>query len=189
MRLSALVVVAALSVPAAALAQPGATHTDAPAEARDGGTATLVALGATAAGVGLALAGTRVGRPSRPAGIVSIGGGLALAIAGPSAGHVYAGEWRHALGFTALRVASAGVMVLGLAETVSCIDCTDRHPEVGIGLMVGGGIALGGLTIYDLYDAHRAARRANARSLAIAPTVLPTPDGRTATGLVVAGTF
>ena len=191
MRLSALAVVLALSVPTAALAQPGATPTEAPASARSGGTATVLAVGATVLGFGLIAAGNANGNPIDGGNAVLTGGGYALAAIGPSAGHIYAGEGGHALGFSALRVASLGAVAYGASQAIPCLTetCHDQNPELGAAFMIGGGLVYGGLTIYDIYDAHRAARRERAPAVTVAPTALRTPAGRTATGLVVAGTF
>jgi len=189
MRLSAIVVAAVLAVPAVALAQPAAA--EAPTHTRSGGTATVLALGATAAGFGLIAAGEAHGEPTRGADAWLTGAGYALTVVGPSAGHIYAGEGGHALGFSALRAASMVAVVYGATQVMPCLTegCPEAHPERGAAFLILGDAAYLGLTIYDVYDAHRAVRRASAPAVVIAPSALRTPGGRTATGLVVAGRF
>lgn len=164
-----------------------------PAQAdKDGTTATLAALGFTAAGFALAGAGASNH-------VAALGdAGLALIIIGPSAGHLYAGEKGHALGMSLLRTAAIATIVIGaiddLAGNVECPaysstpgiypgdGCSTNQQNYGSAIAMTGGLVLIAATAYDIWDAHRAARRANERpsSLAVVPT---------GTGFAVAGRF
>jgi len=54
-------------------------------------------------------------------------------------------------------------------------------------MVAGGGVFLTA-ALYDLFDAHQAARRANQRAFALAPTALVVPGGAVP-GLALAGRF
>jgi len=193
MRSSIVAVILCASLSSAAFAGPGAAgRPSAPTDkGKDPFVASILAFGATALGLGFAVGGQDPARPDAGGSRLVLWAGMSALAVGPSAGHFYAGEVRHGLVLSAVR----GVAVFAMAYPwrivhPTCADC--RSTTRGLNLIAWGGLAVwGGLTIYDLLDARRAAHRANdrARSLTIAPTVLPTPDGRTATGLVVAGTF
>lgn len=104
--------------------------------------------------------------------------GLGLGVVAPSLGHVYAGEYGHALVTTALR----GGALYGLyyAET---------RTENGSLLAIGSAMVLTGLIAYDVVDARRAADRRNAREeVRIVPAALGGDRG-TAWGLAASGTF
>jgi hypothetical protein len=83
-----------------------------------------------------------------------------------------------------LRTVAAGVLVAGFVgfalaneDCDPSVDGCDSHR--GGAVMWTGAVGLAALTIYDIVDAPRAARRANARherrrSVMFAPTLLPT---------------
>jgi hypothetical protein len=119
-------------------------------------------------------------------------GGLAM-IAGPSAGHAYAGEWGHALLFTGLRTGALLLAATGLAETDCAESCSGLGDGAALALGLGGLAASVGLAVYDIWDSARAARRYNTRVLAeagLTASVVPTYDPhRRAGGLALAGSF
>jgi hypothetical protein len=151
---------------------------------KDPTNATMIAIGATALPV---ITGMVLHKNAETAGNVVIVVGLAL---GPSAGHWYAGE----LGWPGLAVRSAGLaMILLTGERVS--DCTlndgttnEDHCKVAGGVFLFGvGAYVTGM-VYDWGTAGRAARRANARAVKIAPTVINGPRS-TGAGLGLSARF
>nr|HEX4317178.1 hypothetical protein [Kofleriaceae bacterium] len=201
MRVSTIVVLASLLVAVwcgAARAQaPGETVPDpfpTPAAAdKDGTTATLTALAATGTGYALvALASSHHGS------LAAVGDlGAALAIIGPSAGHLYAGEYAHVAAMSALRSLALTVIAVGAIDAFSgdleCADagapapgedgsCGANNSNHGTAIALVGVSGFVVATAYDLWDAHRAAERSNAKRGSIA--VLPT-----GTGFAVAGRF
>jgi hypothetical protein len=112
--------------------------------------------------------------------------GVAGLLVGPSAGHIYAGEWAHALGMSALRTAGALVLTIGVVNATSAYSDGPQpdHRNATSMMLVGGAAYVIG-TLYDIYDSRSAVRRANARELGIVPTV-GTQGGY---GLAVAGRF
>lgn len=187
--LKVLVLGLVLTLSTTALAQPGQdleepTHgmQPAPVEESNENVATALAVGTTLAGLGIAVAAVRY--ENSGAGLV----GLAGLLIGPSVGHLYAGEWVHALGTSAVRTAGGFVFLVGLIEATSTEQSSgggsSPHSD-GRSMMLLGGAAYVLTTIYDIYDARRAARRSNEHALAVVPTV-----GQNATvGLMVAGRF
>jgi hypothetical protein len=120
-------------------------------------------------------------------------GGVGLMAAGPSLGHVYAGEHGHALRMTALRV--GGLVALGagvsfaMCESETDVTCPGDGPIL---LLLGAGVGTYvGATLYDFYDAHRAARRSNTRArsaLTVAPSAVSSVAGPVP-ALGLSGTF
>jgi hypothetical protein len=109
--------------------------------------------------------------------------GLGLLSVGPSAGHIYAGEYRHAVFTSLLRsggflAAGAGILALRCEAEV---DVSCANDKVAAGLVALGGIAYLAGTFYDLYDSRRAVRRRNGRerNLVIAPSLVNTAQGST----------
>ena len=194
-------VLAAALVPAVAAAQPAltppiATQPDQVPEVKSESGATALAIATTIAG-GAAIYGAGQTRNDSLAWL-----GVGLVLAGPSAGHLYAGEYGHAAKMTALRAGGMLVFGVGLIASMSVAyeaDCagpcsggsSSSHGPGTALMLLGGGTVLAS-TIYDLYDAHRSAHRANVRAAQqhwmVAPTVLGTRDG-TAPGLAFAGAF
>jgi hypothetical protein len=152
-------------------------------------TATMLAVGSTLGGVAAFAAGVRFN--SAPLGWLGVAG----VFVGPSAGHIYAGERLHAVGMTALRGAGAMVFLYGVIKATVVYEnaepgfgggtsTSDDHRDA-VPLMVLGASAFIGGTVYDLIDAHRAARRANHEAtIAVAPLAT-----QHTVGLALAGSF
>ncbi len=175
------VIAAVLTVSTAASAQPGMTDPIAPppapfaypapevAPVKSEGVATMLSIGATAAGFALISAGAN---GDNGGGAMAVGVG-ALMI-GPSAGHIYAGESGHAVKMTLLRGGSFVVFMAGVLElttaSVDSGDCIDwcgpssDDRTKGERMMWIGGLTFVGATVYDILDASRAARRRNAKN-------------------------
>jgi len=160
-------------------------------DAKNENTATMLALGTTAAGLALTAGAIH----SKQGGMGTVG--VLTLIVGPSAGHIYAGEAGHALGMSVLRGGGLLAFFVGLIEATSsavavdCLDCaTHSDRESGSRLMWAGGIAFVASTIYDIIDAPRAARRRNdkARMFVVAPSLVPTATGM-APAVGVSGRF
>ncbi len=200
------VVTAALLVAAAstAAAQPAMTtprhepgQPSAP-EVKSGSTATLLAIGTTLGGFALSYAGARNGSDD------VIAGGALMMLVGPSVGHFYAGETGHGVKMSLLRTGGALVLGMGLvagmntASGAACDGCkvqphghddddttAERMVWLGAGTLVVA-------TLYDFWDAHRAAGRANekaARTWSLAPSMMTGASGTTIPALTLGGSF
>lgn len=117
-------------------------------------------------------------------------GTLLLSVA-PSAGQLYAGDVRHALGFSALRIASGGVFVVGFALVLGAAFNDDAGAGLGLLCLGVGALGTGGLVLYDIIDAPRSIARVQTRKLALqqkktSVSLLPAPL-RTATGDLAPG--
>jgi len=108
--------------------------------------------------------------------------GALLAIVGPSAGHIYAGEYGHAAGFSVARLLLGGAGTFAVAACALGGDCK---------LAPIGAIAIGALTIYDLHDAPAAARRYDAAhdELQVVPLIMRDAASHEALGAGIVGTF
>ena len=128
-----------------------------------------------------------------------VGGGLvAYGIwVGPSAGHMYAGEWGHAIGWSLFRAVTSslgGILVLG--ASIHSSDCQGSACDTSTSaLALGAGLVLaaGASVVYDLLDAPNAVERTNKRlaatDLALAP-ILPLGAGAgSMRGLAVVARF
>lgn len=206
-RLIVAAVAVLLALPAMARAQapaepvPAFARTPVPDKDRPGakspGTALALSLVPTAVGAGLLVAsreedGGRLGS--------SLGGFLFFA--GPNVGHFYAGESATGLAHIGVRTGAAGAILAGAAWTFvsSCSlglfgessDC-DAPPPGAATLMIGGAVVMTASTVYSIYDAPRAAERANARlrarRLALTPVPVAGPDGASGLGLHMSGRF
>lgn len=156
-------------------------------EAKSGTTATELAIGGTVAGFAL----MAVGGEQDSATLSWIG--LGVATVGPAAGHVYAGETGHGLLTSSIRAASIASFAVGFDMSFCLFDCANANVErrrTGDLLAFAGLGLYAAATIYDVVDAHQAARRANHRLAATAaPALMTTPDGNRAPGMVLAGRF
>jgi hypothetical protein len=203
MRVVAVVaVVAALALaPSRAGAQPALTPPLQPDEGElvSESTATALAVGTTALG----FAAIYAGADSKIDGVGQIG--ALLALIGPSAGHIYAGENGHAVKMSLLRAGGVTVMMIGLLTLVTaavdmpcpaaggCVRSQDDHGNTGQLLLLAGGVTYAVATAYDLFDAHRAARRTNERAQQrmwmLVPTAMASPFGVTAPAVALTGRF
>ncbi len=204
MRNAVLAASLVLCAAATASAQPAMTAPFEPTptqlpEVKSESTATLLAIGATIGGIALTASGL-----DRDNGNVVLGG-AALTLIGPSVGHFYAGETAHGVKMSLLRGGAALVLGVGFVERTFVVDCApsvDGSPEGGCNtgdtrrngerMMWIGGATLIGATLYDLWDAHNAAHRANvkaARSWSIAPGIMAGASGTTVPALALAGTW
>ena len=197
---TAALLAAAVSTAAAqpALTTPRWAEPAQPApEQKSGSTATLLAIGSTIGGFAMVSAGARNGSDS------VIMGGILMTLVGPSVGHFYAGETGHGVKMSLLRTGSAIVLGMGLVAGMNsehgavCDDCSAPHDHgadnttaermvwLGAGTLVAA-------TLYDLYDAHRAAGRANekaARKWNLGPTLMTGASGTTAPALTLSGNW
>ena len=153
--------------------------------------------------LGLSLGTTVVGAGMMAGGFAAkndtlSGGGFALALLGPSAGHLYA-ERPITWGLGA-RVLGLGVFALGVSQFKLDLNfCFDEsgcppdppHDNTGAGiLMIAGAVLVGGGVIADIATARDAARDHNReRHLSLEPTALRGPMGETAPGFALSGTF
>ena len=97
-------------------------------------------------------------------------GGLAVATAGPSFGHVYGRGQLFTYGLGA-RVVGVGMMTYGLVEAIGEVFSTEEDHSSSAGALLGGGaiLFLGG-AIYDIATAGTATARANeARRARVGP--------------------
>ncbi len=205
MRLALLMVATILTADGAtATAQPGNAPLAAPwapappvvgpvaGEKRES-TALWLSLGGTVASIGLLALAENTANDSTGSGDLADGLGTVGAIGlwfAPSAGHWYAGKlWTTGLG---LRLAGAGVALVGVVLLVGCIDSDNTCDEGAAAvLMVGGAAAFVGGGIYDIATAPTSVREHNdrlrgnlGRGWSVAPSVR-----RDGAGLVVGGRF
>ncbi len=204
MRNAVIAATLVIATAATAAAQPAMTAPLEPGrnqarEVKSESTATLLALGATIGGIALMSSGV-----DRENGNVVLGG-VALTLIGPSVGHFYAGETAHGVKMSLLRGGAALVLGVGIIEQALILDCAQGIDGGGEGgcsnessrtngerMMWIGGATLIAATVYDLWDAHNAARRANvkaARAWTIAPSIMAGASGATLPALTVAGSW
>jgi hypothetical protein len=123
----------------------------------------------------------RASGTARQTGIGLVAFGIWVA---PSAGHMYSGEWAHAIGWSLVRSATStlGIFLMA-ASQIRSSDCQGSQCDTSTsGLAVGAGLVLlaGGSAVHDILDAPNAAERTNKRNaatdLALAP-ILPLGAG------------
>jgi hypothetical protein len=175
--------------PYPAYAQPvgGLTKPVAPRPLKKESTATWLSIGATAAGLGAMYLAAQDHNEN-----LAIAG-LAVTLIGPSAGHLYAGENGHAVKMSLLRTGGLVMMIYGGSQDNTAYDCIDycQKKDGQTAILVGGAVILGA-TLYDFYDAGRAARRTNekaARALTVGPTMMSSSGGRSSPGVALSGSF
>lgn len=156
---------------------------------KSGLVATGLALGVTSAGIALGAVTESIDSDaSSPASWIAYSMAYAALVAGPSAGHLYVGESRRFLAGTALRL-------VGLSAAVGGVYLVTEHDEgagfaSGLVLSVTGGATFIGALGWDLFDAHRAAARANQRaSRGVVNRLQVTPVLHGAVGLQLSGAF
>jgi hypothetical protein len=192
---------AALSAPLPLYAQDSLPALEAPAPAPPAAPAEEPKSGLTA--LGLSLGGTALGVAASIQGVRALAGdevnlgqsvvfsvlGLSLVTVGPSFGHIYTGTSRHAVILTSARLLSFGVPFI-LSQRSIAGGGTGEGAAILSGV---GGLAFGGLVLYDLIDAPRSARRVNRRepatSLRLSPTLLPSAGSSQAAGAMASFRF
>jgi hypothetical protein len=153
--------------------------------------ATLLAFGTTLAS--LAFGGVLWETDHDRLSLSVLATGLAF---GPASGHLFAGAYSHAVATSLLR---GSVLVLGTfvvaMSTIRSSDCQGSQCDASVPGVVSGGTLLASafaLAVYDLIDAPRSARRANAQhglpSLALLPSVRAA-NGIPRQGLDLVGRF
>lgn len=162
-------------------------------ELKSSGTALLWSVGTTVAGV----AAIAAAFDKESEGLLLVGAGLTLI--GPSAGHIYAGEGSHALKASLLRAGGVLIFTLGaIAYDERYNDCYydscyyEENNDGETAMWIGGLIVVGS-TLYDFYDAGRAANRYNDRKrkamYQFSPTMMSTRGGGYTPGVGVTGSF
>ncbi len=153
-------------------------------DGKSGTTATLLSVGGTAAAYVGIVELTRVTDHSPgSAEPWAVTADLAMCLALPSLGHVYANDW-HPTGL-AIRATGLGAIALGALTDRSCED----EPCGGAALILIGGLTVIAGTVYDIATASEAAHDDNrARRVSIAPTMLNPPSGPVM-GVGMAGRF
>lgn len=148
-----------------------------------------LAFGATVGGWAIgAIASSADEDASSTLGRLGLGLSFAVAAIGPSAGHLYAGERGHAVRWSLIRAGGLGVGVAGVALAVRGYDrdCGYAFPSA-VAAALGASVYFAGF-YWDLYDAHRAAARANRRAAASVRMVV-TPMLGPGSGLQLSGSF
>ena len=161
--------------------------------------AATLSAGPAALGYGIAAASTLPSGHITSAQVACVVGGLTVGVLGPSAGHIYTGNYLRAGLFGMGRLAFAGMALAGL---LSALD----HPEADEGgykndkteiwsLMLLGSAGVLGLTIWESVDSYYSAKAVNreraGRALALSPFIVPSrgTGSPSATGLLVSGRF
>jgi len=157
---------------------------------RSPSTAIGLAAGITASGAAVATLLLGIAMEEGEEGLLGAGAALlgASLLAGPSAGHWYAGQGARAWGLTTARLGAYAMAVGTLLPSLFFGGFQFVLPLVSMPFL-GFAIAL---TIIDMVDAPKAARRANRRRrkmlLQVAPTVMRLDD-QVAPGLALSGRF
>jgi len=172
---------------------PAVSTAGAAVERRSPELATAGALLTTAAGWGLLFHGAFGG-----GGGAEVLAGLPMILVGPSVGHFYAGEVKHGLVTSGLRtgafvVGGLGAIVFLAAHSFpgAVLVEQDQGRDAGaLAVVAGGLVVVGGISLYDLWDAHHAVERHNERAVQARArfVVAPLVSGREL-GLVLGGRF
>ena len=144
----------------------------------------------------LSLGGTAASAALTIAGLSSDNGGLAVAglatsLVTPSLGEWYAGKpLTTGMG---IRAVSAVVTVVGLGESLQCIDADNACSTPGAApyLMLGGLVGYAAGSIYDIATAKRVAREYNESHgwhVTVAPAAVRTASGQSTMGVGSGGT-
>lgn len=166
-----------------AVARPSVPAVDTGAavpELRSPVVATAGALLTTGAGWGLLFHGAFGGGSG-----AEVLAGLPMILAGPSFGHFYAGEVSHGLVTSGIRTGAFTVGGLGAILFLAShsfpgallLRQDDGRDGGALAMVAGGLVVVGGISIYDVWDAHRAVARYNERavrgraSVAVVPLV------------------
>lgn len=128
---------------------------------------------------------------------VTMGAGIAMALVGPSGGHLYLGSYRRAALFTAGRLALTGLAAIAFSEGVSHSDTSESSYDsmkseaaaVGVALCGAGIVALSIWESIDSYGMAKEMNRAPGRTLALSPMMASSREGVSLAGLSLAGTF
>lgn len=131
--------------------------------------ATVASVGATVGAIGLAI------RSGEETGLYLASAGLLL---GPSVGHWYAGD--AAVPGLVLRGAGFGLMALTVASAFDCRIDDSHSPSCSAataGFVVGFGVMVVGV-LYDFGTAGDSARRANLRTVKLAPAMVAGPHSQ-----------
>lgn len=170
-------------VPAPAVASSSAPTDDTTAAAPDRRSpeiATASALVTTAVGWGLLFHGAFGGGSSAEVMVC-----LPMILVGPSLGHLYAGEVKHGLISSGIRTGAFVVGGLGAIIFLTAhsfpgaflVEQDQGRDNAALAVIGAGLVVVGGISIYDLWDAHLAVERHNKRaaqaraSLVVAPLV------------------
>jgi hypothetical protein len=193
-RLIVAAVAALLAIPGMARAQalgemlppPPASPQETVPDGKSPGTALALSVAPTAAGVVMFARGM-----DNHSGSLA-GVGALLVLTGPSFGHFYTGEHGTGLGHIGLRAGAVGAMFVGVLSSLCFL--AECEPPDGAKALIWGGAAVGTASaIYSIYDAPRAARRANAkmraRQLILTPAPMAGPDGTGGLGMHLTGQF
>jgi hypothetical protein len=133
---------------------------------------------------------------TRTVGLVA---GLTLGVLGPSAGHIYTGDYLRASLFGLGRLAFAGIALAGVFRAVGHPDADepgyrDDKSEI-LGLMIVGSAGVLAMTIWESIDSYSSAKAANrkqeGRALALSPFIVPSQGtgSSSVAGLLVSGRF
>ena len=153
---------------------------------------------ATAAGWAMLIGGAYLSDKDNDLGSPLVLVGMVGVACGPSAGHYYAGDYRHARIMAAVRVGGMALFSLAAALAISDMggcglrgDCGD-DPLPPTLFWTGLGV-IGVTTVYDWIDApfavERVAERSRESRVAAVPGVLRATDGAQGFGLMMAGRF
>ncbi len=179
-------------------AGPPVAGVAATAEVKSPTVARTLAVGTTLAGYGMVVGAFFLDGGAMPVLFYS---GQVVAAFGPSAGHVYAGETKHALVFSGIRAGALLAANVGVGLLASCVpseaigggsdDTSDCEGDGGGYLLLGGLAVAAGFGLYDWYDSGRAAHRYNRqRATNLQATISPLIDSRRGSyGLAIGGAF
>lgn len=150
-------------------------------EKKDTATALVLSLGGTAAAVSMFAVGYRTDQPAL------LAGGAITALAAPSFGHIYAGEY--VTPGTIVRFCGAGLALAGLVAAMSHWDSPGGTPDYAGVLAITGGSLFAAGSLYDIVTAPKAVRRYNEKhAISLSPSVVSS-GGPAGVGLSIGGSF
>jgi cysteine-rich repeat protein len=155
-----------------------------------------LSLGASAASLGVIIAGSAIGSSNENVGFAVGMLGVGSFVVAPSAGHFYAGDKRHGLIFSGVRLGAGAMATAGFVFALSSIFQEETAlSKAGGAMFVLGSLGSAGLLVYEIIDAPRSVKRvATAKvekkaSLKLAPMLAPQPDRTVAPGVSLGGRF
>ena len=159
--------------------------------------AATLSAGPAVLGYGIAAAAILQDRHVTSAQAGCLVGGLALGILGPSAGHIYTGNYLRAGLFGMGRLAFASIAFAGLVSALGGPEPDEfgySDDTTGTwGLMIGGLAGVLGLTIWESIDSYSSAKEVNrkGRAFALSPLIVRAQGtgSSSVAGLLVSGQF
>ena len=118
--------------------------------------------------------------------------GLVVLSTGPSAGHLYSGQLKHALVFSGARLATTGILLLGTKTAINgALDADVVKTVTGNGVAAIAGIALASFALYDVFDAPFSIKRDTQEILSwrVSPSPIVASNKNIVPGMIISTNF